>query len=204
MRRFRLLGGADGSQPRSTFYCLHDEIQPTQFTMYAGRCTPGGLMEKHSFKPVAGSWIPCCRGAVALASILLLPIGSDAQGLPERADSEAHGVHKTPVQEDNASCAGLDKSMKKRVTEINALQEAIDKDKTGPAPSVLGMIKNWMGQPYTAESLKKKQEQLERARRRADAINDLRAASGCTHIDVDDEVHKIAAKKPVPPSQPDN
>lgn len=94
--------------------------------------------------------------------------------------------------------------MKKRVTEINALQEAIDKDKTGPAPSVLGMIKNWMGQPYTAESLKKKQEQLEWARRRADAINDLRAASGCTHIDVDDEVHKIAAKKPVPPSQPDN
>ena len=161
-------------------------------------------MEKHSFKPVAEPWLYCCRGALALAAILLLPIGGGAQDLTRRPDSEAHAVEKAPAQDGNASCAGLDKSMKKRVAEINALQEAIDKDKAGPAPSVLGMIKNWMGEPYTAESLKKKQEQLERARRRADAINDLRAASGCPPIDIDDEVRKIAAKKSVPASQPDN
>lgn len=94
--------------------------------------------------------------------------------------------------------------MEKRVAEINALQEAIDKDKAGPAPSVLGMIKNWMGEPYTAQSLKKKQEQLERARRRADAVNDLRAAAGCARIDIDEEVRKIAAKKPAPASHPHN
>lgn len=94
--------------------------------------------------------------------------------------------------------------MEKRVAEINALQEAIGKDKAGPAPSVLGMIKNWMGEPYTAQSLKKKQEQLERARRRANAINDLRTASGCAPINIDDEVRKIAAKKPAPASHPDN
>ncbi len=161
-------------------------------------------MEKHSFKPVAGPGLRCCQGALALAAILLLPIGSGAQDLARRADSEAHAVEKAPAQDDNASCAGLDKSMEKRVAEINALQEAIDKDKAGPAPSVLGMIKNWMGEPYTAQSIKKKQEQLERARRRADAINDLRTASGCAPINIDDEVRKIAAKKPAPASHPDN
>lgn len=142
--------------------------------------------------PVSG-----CRGATPMNVLLALslsatPALAGTSTAPSGSDS---WTRSTQVEEAPAACAGLDKAFQNRVMEVNEFQVAINKARNGPAPNVLGLLKTWMGQPYTAESLRRKQEQLEGARRRADAINELRTSAGCPYMDIEEELRKLRSKK---------
>ena len=111
----------------------------------------------------------------------------------------------THTQNDEPTfCDRLDKTLEKRVAEIYALQQAVERRKSAPPENLLGLFKSWTGQPHTPEYVTKTQEQLIRARNRAETINGLRASSGCGTVNIDTALREIAAKKPTAVRRPNN
>ncbi|MGE0053217.1 MAG: hypothetical protein AB7S74_03310 [Hyphomicrobium sp.] len=154
-------------------------------------------MSKPPLKAVAPSDAGRSWFADLAASCLALLLCTSATQAAPRHGSEAKDAwtSKTQVHEQPASCEGLKKAMDNRVAELGKLQEAIKKDQNGPPHSLLGVFKNMTGQSYTSEVLKNKQELLDRARRRAETLNDLLDSQGCGAVDIDDALKILASKR---------
>mgnify|MGYP001241985680 CR=1 FL=1 len=138
---------------------------------------------------------PRLADLVASGFVLLLCTTATLAAPRHRTDAKDAWTGKTQVHEQPASCDGLQKAMDNRVAELSKLQEAIKKDQDGPPRSLLGVFKNLTGQPYTSEALKRKQDLLDRARRRAETLNDLLTSQGCGQIDIDGALKVLASKK---------
>ncbi len=111
--------------------------------------------------------------------------------------------HGTEVKSDdaNTTCAGLEAAIHKRVLTMFQLQQAIDKQLKSPPPSVKGLFKSWLGEPYTSAALTKQSDRLVKEMSAAKELNRIAATVGCAPIDIDGEINKEAAKVLPPGSQ---
>lgn len=100
--------------------------------------------------------------------------------------------------QDNPGCATLTGRLHKHAVSLYQLRTSIDKDAAGPAPSISGVVKNWLGQSYTSASLKKKRDRYDAEMREAKELEGLGHTIGCEAFDIEEAMRAEAAKHPLP------
>lgn len=104
----------------------------------------------------------------------------------------------TNVAQDNPGCGALVGRLRKHAVSLYQLRTSINKDAAGPAPSISGVVKNWLGESYTSTSLKKKQDRYDAEMRETKDLVALGRTIGCEAFDIDEAMRLEAAKHPLP------
>lgn len=139
-------------------------------------------------------------GAIAVVFGLLM-MGSAAPALAaSRPMADQAWSKNTEVKPDSPACIKLSAEIHKHVVGANALRMSIDKDLKLPPPSVTGLFKTWMGQPYTSEAMKRKRSKLDGELRAARELNAATGTLGCAPVNIDQELQLEAARFPPPGS----
>jgi len=91
----------------------------------------------------------------------------------------------------NSTCEGLKKNLMHHIVLMKRTKADMEKeDKKLLAPSLLGVMKQMTGQPYTSTAAQKRQRTLETERRAADEVNGMMKTVGCNPVDIEVELKR--------------
>ncbi|AGK58417.1 hypothetical protein HYPDE_33723 [Hyphomicrobium denitrificans 1NES1] len=94
--------------------------------------------------------------------------------------------HKSQLTIPSDPCAKMNGYMTKRVNDMKGLKKTIDKEQSVPN-TVAGIFDLMQGKPYVDQP---KTQKLAEMRREANDLNETMRASGCTAVNIDEEMAK--------------
>lgn len=140
----------------------------------------------------------CGAHRLAVLAIVVIVLGLPAQPAAQAGPIANAWNQRTNVQSENPACAALIGRLRKHVVSLAQLRMAINKDLAGPAPSISGVVKNWLGEPYSSVSLKKKRDKFDAEMLETKELDTLGRTIGCEPFDIDEAMRLEAAKHPPP------
>lgn len=137
------------------------------------------------YAPVLGSRgrprIAISAGVLLLLTVVL-PAGA---AKPDKQDA--------PEEPSKNICPAMTKSIEQHLTSIRAISKEIAKAEKGGAASLLGMLKQLAGEPYTNPDIQKKRDEIARKFHLVSDMNSVLTGLSCEPVAIPKDLESAAA-----------